>query len=56
MNTMHIIRTVPDQTTAELIEIVAQPDEKKIQLYSGDVDWAQIVEDIFASDKVISWW
>ncbi|MCF8105949.1 MAG: hypothetical protein K9K64_10725 [Desulfohalobiaceae bacterium] len=56
MHTLHILRTEPDQTTTELFELVAEPEEKRVRLYSGDVDWDQLVEDIFAADKVISWW
>ena len=56
METLHILRSEPDATTRELLEHVAGPNPEAVKLYAGDVDWDQLLDDIFAADKVISWW
>jgi len=56
MDTLHILRSEPDATTSELLEHVVEPNAETVKLYAGDVDWDQLVEAVFAADKVISWW
>ena len=56
MQILHIMRTQPDQTVASLKKTFADQEEKTIALYEGDVDWEALVDDIFASEKIISWW
>ncbi len=33
-------------------------DQESVEahLYLGDVDYDQLIEDIFSSDRVVSWW
>jgi len=56
MKVLHIFKSVPDETVNELIKEFSDHEEKKTALYQSDVDWDCLVDDIFASDKVISWW
>jgi len=57
MKTLHILRTQPDETVKKFIEALSDGEEaKQTPLYTDDVDWPQLVEDIFSYDKVISWW
>jgi hypothetical protein len=56
MQTLHILRSEPDATTRELLEHAVEPNSETVKLSTGDVDWDQLVDAIFAADKVISWW
>lgn len=56
MQILHIMRTQPDQTVASLKQSFEDQEGKTVVLYEGDVDWEALVDDIFASQKVISWW
>lgn len=56
MQILHLLRTRPDETVAALKKSVSDLEEKTVVLYEGDVDWAALVDEIFAADKVISWW
>jgi hypothetical protein len=56
MQILHIMRTQPDETVASLKQSFEDLEGKTVALYEGDVDWEALVDDIFASKKVISWW
>ncbi len=56
MKVLHIFRSKPDENVKEIMEPFSDQDEKKTALYEPDVDWDILVDDIFSSDKVISWW
>lgn len=57
MKTLHIFRTEPDETVKELASLTDPGQEDpRIALYEPDVDWDSLVDDIFAADKIISWW
>lgn len=57
MKILEILRSEPDENTSKIIEVHKQDNEVKVvELYSGDQDYAALVDDIFAHDKVISWW
>jgi hypothetical protein len=56
MQILHIMKTQPDPTIASLKKSFADREEKTIVLYEGNVDWEALVDDIFASEKVVSWW
>ena len=57
MKILHILRTQPDVEVQKLIKSSTNGDQTKAaELYKGDIDWAALVDDIFAHDKVISWW
>ncbi|MGD9367820.1 MAG: hypothetical protein PVH87_19120 [Desulfobacteraceae bacterium] len=56
MQILHIMRTQPDETVATLKQSFEDHEGKTVVLYEGEVDWDALVDDIFASQKVISWW
>jgi hypothetical protein len=57
MKVLHILRSEPDALTRKLIAGMANGGEgKEVALYRGRVDYGRLVEDIFASEKVICWW
>ena len=57
MNILHILRSEPDDTVAKLFVALSMEDTASIvMLYEEPVDWAALVDKIFESDKVISWW
>jgi hypothetical protein len=57
MEVLHILKSEPEQLASDLIrETCRENDCKNIELYRGDVDWGQVLQEIFAVDKVICWW
>lgn len=56
MKILHIMKTEPDETVEELLAAFADDDSTTVPLYEGNVDWAELVDEIFASEKVICWW
>ena len=59
---LHILKTEPDETVAELVEALSQKDGAMVvclyldEISGSSVDWFRLVEDIFACDRVICWW
>jgi len=54
---LHILRSEPDEMVRMFIREISQgEDSVEIPLYRGEVDYDRVVEDIFDSDRVISWW
>ncbi len=57
MKVLHILRAEPDGLTRRLIDGMKNGAEaREVALYRGPVDYTRLVDDIFASDKVICWW
>ena len=57
MKVLHIQRSAPDEMTRALIEKThAESETTMVSLFEGDIDYAQLVKNIFKADKVISWW
>ena len=57
MKVLHILRSEPDETVRQMMEVVTNGDTaKQTALFGSDVDWPQLVEDILSYDKVITWW
>jgi len=57
MKILHILRSEPDDNVEQFMNVITNGDKSKIQpLHNGDVDWAALVDEIFAHDKVICWW
>jgi hypothetical protein len=57
MKILHILREEPDATIKEIVASTTNGDQSKItELYSGDIDWSRLVDEIFSHDKVICWW
>jgi len=56
MKVLHIQKTEADETVEQLMLAFTDDEVETVALYEGDVDWAALIDKIFASDKVISWW
>lgn len=57
MKFLHILRSEPDDVSRLLIQGLSNGGAgKEVHLYDGPVDYARLVDDIFASDRVICWW
>ncbi len=57
MKVLHILRSEPDETVTEMMKTMANGEyAKSVPLYTGDVDWSGLVDDIMHYDKVICWW
>ena len=54
---LHILRSKPDEMVKQLIAGVSSVEESiEIPIYHGEVDYDLLVEQIFGSDQIISWW
>jgi hypothetical protein len=57
MKILHILREEPDATIKDIVASTTNGDQSKTTaLYSGDIDWSRLVDEIFSHDKVICWW
>jgi len=57
MKILHLMRTEPDGIVKKFVEnLSTEEDANARALYHDDVDWSLITEEIFAHDKVVSWW
>jgi hypothetical protein len=57
MKILHILRSEPDEMTRNLIlQSFEAAQNIEIALYQENVNYDELVADIFSSDKVISWW
>lgn len=56
MRVLHMLRSLPDQDVRNLMEAFSEWEETTIALYDDNVNWDSLVDDIFSSDTVISWW
>lgn len=57
MKLLHILKSEPDGLVADIMVRSCQSaDCETIETFRQDVHWGEVVEKIFASDKVICWW
>jgi hypothetical protein len=57
MKVLHILRSEPDEMTRNLIlQTFEDAQNIEIPLYQENVNFDELVANIFSSDKVISWW
>ena len=57
MNTLHVLKSEPDETTRELMRLLSEGEETTVfELYNGQPDYAKFIDMIFDHEKVISWW
>jgi hypothetical protein len=57
MTILHLLRSDPDDLTRAFIDEVSENKEsKEICLYREPVDYDNLIQDIFESDQMISWW
>lgn len=56
MKILHILKKAPDASTKKIIEIQSAANEaKSVDLTKGGIDYAKLVADVFAYDKVFCW-
>ncbi|MBF0476715.1 MAG: hypothetical protein HQK59_12975 [Deltaproteobacteria bacterium] len=57
MKILHIFKTEPDEVTKTLMShISSQGENIEFKLYEPQPDYDRLVDIIFESDKVYSWW
>ncbi|MFC2027737.1 hypothetical protein ACFLU3_03510 [Chloroflexota bacterium] len=57
MKVLNILRSEPDKNARWLIEETFRDDEVlEVPLYQEDIDYDDLVRQIFDSDRVVSWW
>jgi hypothetical protein len=57
MKILHILRSEPDDMVALFIRETDQGhDTQSFPLYQDPVDYDRLVQNIFDSDRVFSWW
>ena len=56
MKVLHILKSEPDELVEDYMQAFADEEVTTVGLFEGEVDWEALVDEIFASDKVISWW
>jgi len=54
---LHILRSEPDELVRRFIQAMSQgKTAREVPLHGGNVDYDQLVKDIFDAEKVICWW
>ncbi len=54
---LHILRTEPDDMVRRIIRKISNGEKNKtVPLFRTEIDYDKLLEDIFSSDRVISWW
>jgi hypothetical protein len=57
MKLLHILKSEPDDLTTNLIDLLSEGNETTtFVLYEGEPDYEQLIDLIFASDNVVTWW
>ena len=56
MKVLHIVKSEPDETVEQFQAVFTDHEVTTVRLFDGDIDWEQLVDEIFAHDKVICWW
>ena len=57
MKMLHILKSEPDDMTKTLMGLLSEGAETTtVSLYEGDPDYEKLIDLIFESDKVVTWW
>ena len=57
MKNLHLLRSEPDEMVKTFVDQGYHGDENlMVPLYEGEPDYDELVRDLFACDRVISWW
>lgn len=57
MKILHILRSEPSGMVNDFVKSFAEKGEsEQFILYKYEVDYSKLIENIFAADRVISWW
>ncbi|MBW1649974.1 MAG: hypothetical protein JRJ44_04755 [Deltaproteobacteria bacterium] len=58
MKTLYLCKSKPEDITNKFMDIIT-PDKsntKTVSLFQDNINWNDLVDDIFSYDKVICWW
>ncbi len=57
MKILHVLKSEPDEVIKRLMEPTYEGNEvRQFELYRGDVDYDELVKQVFEHDKVPCWW
>lgn len=57
MKILHIFKSEPDTETRQLADALSEGREAtETALYSGDVDYDDLVRRVFENDQAVCWW
>ena len=57
MKILHILRSEPDEMTRAFIQQTFQDAQNvEVPLYADNINYDELVAEIFSSERVISWW
>ncbi len=57
MEILHILKSPADDTVNALMQIVSNGKRTTVlEIFREDMDWPQVVDEIFSCQKVICWW
>lgn len=57
MKVLNVLRSKPDELVRTFIDGVSKDKQSsEIPLYEGEVDYHQMIKDIFECDEIICWW
>ena len=57
MRILHLLRSEPSKLVNEFIGAFAEKHQsEQYVLYKEEVNYSKLIENIFAADRVISWW
>lgn len=57
MKILHILRSEPDEITRGFIRQTYEDAQNvEIALHEDQINYDELIAEIFSSDKVISWW
>ena len=57
MKILHLLKSAPDADTMTLVRLMSEGrDSEEALLYTGAVDYDELVKKIFDSDQVACWW
>ncbi|MFH1242255.1 MAG: hypothetical protein V1689_07820 [Pseudomonadota bacterium] len=57
MKILHVLKSEPDEVIKRLMEPTYEGNEvQQFELHTGDVDYDELVKQVFEHDKVVCWW
>ncbi len=57
MKILHVYRSMPNDTTKKLVEVVSKDNESvNFDLNVDNPDYNKLVDMVFDADKTICWW
>ncbi len=57
MKILHVFKKEPDDEVKKLMEVMSEGEEsKQFELYKGDANYEELIDLVFAHDKVVTWW